>query len=756
MRLPHGRTEGDVKLLVGRLSAAVLMVAMLYAVLLLPFARPGPGFHAAVDGWLNVVVRLGIVAVLFVRSQVDRRERAAWLCLCGAQAVSLAASIAYFVHYRHVPQGASVTWADVGWLAFYPLLYAGVVLLLRARAPRMIPSLWLDGLVAGLSAAALAACFFAGGEGPFAGAESAGLVGFYPLADLILLALSVAATAILGNTADRVWWLLCGSFVTFAVADALYADAVLKGSYATGTLDLGWLVARLGLVAAAWVSVQPYPRTQPAEFERIRVLAVPVVSLLVILGLLFYGTAAGIPVLAASLALAAGAAVVVRIVMTFREVGALAEARRQARTDDLTGLPNRRAFTEGVHRALRRRAPAKPLAVLVLNVDSFKGVNDTLGHHRGDEVLEVLASRLGLVVRPPAMVARIGGDEFGILLDAADARAAEGVAERLRRACRAPFTIAARTLTLDASVGIAIHPRDGDAVSLMQRADIAMSAAKEHRLGQSFYRPDYHQATRGRLDAVEEMRGALAARQFVLHYQPKVSLDDGRVVGVEALVRWQHPTQGLLGPHMFLRQLERGGLMQDLTLSLLDQALAQWSVWHRQGKSLSVAVNLSVSDLLNPSLPDQVARALGHYGVTAGALILELTEDLLLVDRSQGREVVGTLSALGVCVQIDDYGTGFSTLGYLRDFPTLHGLKLDRSFIEGVASDARSEAIVASTIALAADLELELVAEGVEDEATREKLAELGCPQAQGYLFGRPVPAAEVSFGRDVSRPVPL
>jgi diguanylate cyclase len=735
-----------VKLLVSRLSSIVLTMASLYAVLLLPFTRPGPGFQPAIDGWLNGFVRFGIVAVLFVRSQVDRRERAAWLCLCGGQAISLAASITYFVHYRHVEQPSAVTWADIGWLAFYPLLYVGLVLLLRARVPRMIPSLWLDGLVAGLTAATLAAAFFAGGDGPFAGARSVGLISFYPIADLILVGLSVAATAILGNATDRVWWLLCGSFVMFAVADAVYAAAVIDNSYVPGTLDLGWLIARLGLLAAAWVSVRPYTRRRPAEFEGLRVLAVPVVSLFVILGLLFYGTTAELPVLAASLALAAGGAVVVRTLMTFREVGDLVEARRQARTDDLTGLPNRRAFTEGVHRALQRRSPRKPLAVLVLNVDSFKGVNDTLGYDRGDELLELLASRLQLVKRPQDMVARIGGDEFGMLLDDADAPTAEAVAERLRLACRGPFTIATRTVTLGASVGIGVFPQDGDAVALMQHADNAMSAAKEHRLGQSFFRPDYHQASRARLDGVEEMRDAIASHQFILHYQPKVSLSDGKVVGVEALVRWQHPSQGLLGPHMFLPQLERGGLMQDLTVSVLDQALAQWSAWNRQGTSISVAVNLSVSDLLNPSLPEQVARALARHGAGDGALILELTEDLLLSDRSRGREVIDTLSSQGVRVQIDDYGTGFSTLGYLRDLPTLHGLKLDRSFTEGIASEARSVAIVASTVALAADLGLELVAEGVEDEATSAKLTALGCPQAQGYFFGRPVPAAEVSF----------
>lgn len=740
------RSAHDLKRVVRGSSWVVLVLAAVYAALLVPPIRSGRGFQPLVDGWLNGIVRFGIIVVLFVRSQVDRRERAAWLFLCAGQSVSLAASVTYFAHYRHLDHGRTVTVADVGWLAFYPLLYIGLVLLLRSRVPRMIPSLWLDGLVAGLTAATVAAVLFGGGAGPFAGAGAIGLISFYPIADLVLVGLSVAAIAILGNTTDRVWWLLCGSFVLFAVADALYAAAVLDTGYVAGPLDLGWLMARLGLLAAAWVSVRPYARGRTPEFAGLRVLVVPIASLLVILGLLFYGTTTELPLPAALLALIAGVAIVVRTVLTFREVGDLSEARRQARTDDLTGLPNRRAFSEAVERALRRRSESNPLALLVLNIDSFKGINETLGYDRGDELLELLAPRLQLVMRPQDLVARIGGDEFGVLLDGADAKTAEVIAERLRRTCRGPFTVDGRTLNLGASVGIAVFPADGDAAELLQRADIAMSAAKDHRLGQTSYRPDLVQGGRSRLDAIDELRNAISAHEFVLHYQPKVSLRDGAVVGLEALVRWQHPTRGLLAPYVFLQQLERGGLMQDLTMSLLDQALAQWRTWDQHGTSTSVAVNLSVSDLLNPSLPAQVARALERHGASGGALILELTEDLLLADHTRGREVIDHLTSQGVRVQIDDYGTGFSTLGYLRDLPALHGLKLDRSFVAGITKDARSEAIVASTVGLAADLGLELVAEGVEDEATRAKLVDLGCPQAQGYLFGRPVPAAEVTF----------
>ena len=734
-------------ILLKRLSAAALLLAIVYAVLLLPGTRAASGYNPLVDGWLNIAFRVAAIAVLFVRSRIDPRERAAWLFLCGGLAVSTAASVTYFVHYQYVEQPPAVSVADVGWLVFYPLIYAGIVLFLRARVPRLLRSLWLDGFVAGLTAAALAAAILGGRGGPFAGASTAGLIIFYPFADLILFALTVAAIVILGRTTDRVWWLLCGSFLAYAVTDAAYAAAVVNNAYTAGLLDLGWLLARLGLVVAAWTSVRPDAQAKPAEFGGIHVLVVPGVCMAVVLGLLFSAAMTPLPLLAASLSLVAGAAVVARTLLTFREVRDLTELRRQARTDDLTGLPNRRAFTEAVQRALRQRSPRNPLALLVIDLDSFKEVNETFGHHRGDELLSMLAPRLQLANAAPATVARIGGDEFAVLLDEADAVTAETLAERLRSVCRGPFTIESRPLHMNASVGIALFPQDGeDPTSLLQHADIALSTAKEESTGHSFYRPDHHRASRARIEEVEELRAAIASEQFVLHYQPKVALADERVVGVEALVRWQHPTRGLLGPHLFLPQLERAGLMQSLTVSLLNQALAQWRAWELAGTSTTVAVNLSVSDLLDPSLPYQVARALERHSAPGSALILELTEDLLLADPARGGAVVESLSSLGVHVQVDDYGTGFSTLGYLRDLPTLHGLKLDRSFVTRVADDRRSEAIVASTIALAADLGLELVAEGIETEETRQKLVALGCPQAQGYLFGRPVPPEQVLF----------
>ena len=738
----------DRKVLLGRLSAAVLALGLVYAVLLVPGVRPTSGYNALIDAWLNGLVRLGVIAVLFVRSQIDRRERTAWLFLCAGMVNSLVASITYFAHYRYLERAPAVSAADVGWLLFYPLLYVGLGLLLRARVRRMLRSLWLDGVVAGLTAATLAAALLGGADGPFAGTGATGLVIFYPIADLLLFAIAVAAIAILGTATDRVWWLICGSFVAYAATDAIYAMQVANDTYTAGPLDLGWLVARLALVVAAWTSIRPAAEERPSPRGN-KVLTVPGVSLIIVLGVLFYGSRMEIPALASALGLAAGGAIVARTLLTFREVRDLVEARRQARSDELTGLPNRRALTEAMERALRQRSPTRPLALLVLDLDAFKEVNDSLGHHRGDELLGLLAPRLQIVSRPHDIVARIGGDEFGVLLEGADSATAEAVAERLRLACRRPFEIAGRTLHVSASVGIAVFPEDGDdAASLLQHADIAMYAAKEDRAGHSFYRPEYHRASRARLEAIEELRAAIPSGQFVLHYQPKVALHDMSVVGVEALVRWQHAARGLLGPHEFLAHLERAGLMPELTETLLDQAIAQWRAWHLAGTTTTVAVNLSVSDLLDPTLPEQVSHTLARHEAPGSALILELTEDLLLADPARGHAVVEALAARGVRVQVDDYGTGFSTLGYLRDLPALHGVKLDRSFITHVARDRRSEAIVASTIALASDLGLEFVAEGVETEDTRRRLVELGCPQAQGYLFGRPVQASDVQFGR--------
>jgi len=347
------------------------------------------------------------------------------------------------------------------------------------------------------------------------------------------------------------------------------------------------------------------------------------------------------------------------------------------------------------------------------------------------------------------LLARLGGDEFAILLEDAGYEEASSVAEKLRATLAEPFTTPAgssavgrMTLHSSVSIGIARFPDDGpDLSSLLRKADIAMYKAKISGEGHHVYSGTDHADGATRLRTVDELQAAIARDQFVLHYQPKVDLGTGDVHAVEALVRWDHPTRGLLYPDSFLNLVEVSGLMRSMTRLVLEMALDQAALWQAQGRHLTIAVNLSASSLVDAGLPDEVFAMLAARGVPPGALQLEITEDFLMADHDRARSILTRLRDGGVQISIDDYGTGYSSLSYLRELP-IDELKLDQSFVFPMADDPRAAALVASTIALAHSLGLRMVAEGVETEVAYAELKRLGCDQAQGFLVSRPVPAA--------------
>ncbi|MDQ1538889.1 MAG: hypothetical protein QOE58_3282 [Actinomycetota bacterium] len=414
-------------------------------------------------------------------------------------------------------------------------------------------------------------------------------------------------------------------------------------------------------------------------------------------------------------------------------------------TDDLTGLPNRRAlYAEGVARlggAQRTRQ-----ALLMLDLNKFKEVNDSLGHHVGDLLLIQVGSRLLEQLREGDALARLGGDEFAIFLEDAGHDEAAEVAVKLRTALAEPFELDGLTLDISVSVGISLFPGDGPDLSvLLRKADIAMYKAKSSGQGHHLYRAadDADEVTR--LQTVAELRTALTSDELVVHYQPKVNLRTGEVHSVEALVRWDHPTRGLLYPAAFLNLVEESRLMPTLTRVVLTLALDQAASWKAAAKPLTISVNLSASSLVDTDLPEQVALMLAVRGLLPSALQLEITEDFLVADRDLARSILTRLRDCGVQISVDDFGTGYSSLAYLRDLP-VDELKLDRSFIFPMADDARAAALVASTITLAHSLGLRMVAEGVETEVAYTELARLGCDEAQGYFISRPVPAAELDY----------
>ena len=422
-----------------------------------------------------------------------------------------------------------------------------------------------------------------------------------------------------------------------------------------------------------------------------------------------------------------------------RTLAMIREANAQATSDDLTGLPNRRAL----HRTARTRLtdPGERQALLLLDLDRFKEVNDSLGHHSGDELLVQVAGRLRAGLRPQDTLARLGGDEFAILLDAAGVLEAESIALSLGAALSEPFDLGVLSVHSAASIGIALFPEHGtDLSTLLRKADTAMYRAKAdggYRVHGGGDEPS------GLLRLTEELHTALAEDQLVLHYQPKVDLATGSVRGVEALVRWQHPTRGLLAPDAFLERVEASGLMAAMTRVVLTKALDQVAAWREEGRPMPVAVNLSASSLVDIELPAQIAGLLAERGLPPSSLHLEITEDFLMADRARARTILTALRGTGITISVDDFGTGYSSLAYLRDLP-IDELKLDRSFVMPMSQDARAAALVSSTIHLAHSLGLRMVAEGVEDAAAYAELARLGCDQAQGYHLTRPLPSAEL------------
>jgi diguanylate cyclase (GGDEF)-like protein len=419
------------------------------------------------------------------------------------------------------------------------------------------------------------------------------------------------------------------------------------------------------------------------------------------------------------------------------------ENHYQAMHDALTGLPNRTMFDAAAAEVL---ADNRQAAVLLLDLDRFKEVNDTLGHAAGDEVLRDIGSRLGAALADAACVARLGGDEFAVVLRDADAAQALQCARRIASALSVRLDISDVTLSLDASIGIALAPEHGhDIATLLRRADVAMYAAKDENAGATIYSADRDHHSTAQLSLVTELRESIAAGDLMLAYQPKTSLTaSGDVLGVEALVRWIHPVRGVVLPDAFIPVAEQTGLIGPLTDWVLREALAQCRRWLDEGLDLGVAVNISPRTLHDAKFPARVAELLSHARVPAAKLTLEITEGALMGNPDGAIDMLWELRRAGIRLSVDDLGVGHSSLSYLKRLP-VHEIKIDKSFVMGMADDDDDVAIVSAVVTMVQQLRMDVVAEGVEDERTWHRLAELGADAAQGYWMSRPLPAREVS-----------
>ena len=707
--------------------------------------RDQAGRIVAYDSVLYPALNIAAAAFVLLRAYKVRAER--WPCLLigAGMACSAAGDVVYALW---VPSGQMPSVADPLYLAFYPLVYAGMVLLMRDRLKRVPTAFRLDALICGLTLGAVAAAIATGPiDAALQGEPAAVLVGLaYPVGDLLLLALTAGMLPILGWRAELRWGLMIAGFMSYAVADTAYLFQATAGTYLEGTwVDACWPIASLFIAFAGWVpSSGTAPRPKP-------VLAAYVPAILcggIALAVAVMANQTRVAVALSALTLIA---VAWRFAVTFRDVSATAEAHRRAMTDELTGLPNRMSLATTLtavpveeSSALFRSRLSR--ALLLLDIDQFDEINYFAGRRAGDQLLNDVAARLTRAVRPDDVVARTGGDEFAILFaDGVDNTTVRARAGAILEALRAPFELDPITVQVDSSISIALFPDHCDHPNdLLNCVETTMAHAKDAvgkiviydagRVREEQDNDDY---------LVEELRGALSNDELTCFYQPKICADDGRVHSVEALLRWEHPTRGLLLPEEFLPTAERAGLMRQVANCVVNLALGQVQAWRTEGLRMTVAVNMSMVNLLDLDLVDTVDRLLSAHGVPPEALILEITEGTFANDSSRSRKTVYALRRLGVRISLDDYGTGWSSLARLQDL-SVDELKLDRVFVSRLAEDPRSIAIVRSTVALAHSLGADLVAEGVEDEATLQALRRYGCNITQGYVHTPPLPGGEL------------
>ncbi|MBI3595553.1 MAG: PAS domain S-box protein [Nitrospirae bacterium] len=418
----------------------------------------------------------------------------------------------------------------------------------------------------------------------------------------------------------------------------------------------------------------------------------------------------------------------------------------QALHDTLTDLPNRTLVLDRLRQAIHAAGrEGKPLALLLMDLDRFKDVNDALGHHHGDLLLKQVGPRVLSVLRESDTVARLGGDEFAVLLPATDIDGATVTAQKILEALDRPFVVEGFFLEIGASIGIALFPEHGEDVDmLMRRADVAMYTAKQSGSGFAVYISEHDRHSPHRLALMGELRHAVERQEFVLYYQPKVDLKTRRTIGVEALIRWQHPQHGLIPPDQFITLAEHTGFIRPLTLWVLGDALRQWRTWHQAGIDLPVSVNLSARNLQDLQLPDQIAELVRTTEAAPSTLELEITESAIMADPARAMEILMRLRAMKIRFSIDDFGVGYSSLGYLKKLP-VDEVKVDKSFVMGMTANADDAVIVRSTIDLAHNLGLKVVAEGVESREIWDRLVAMGCDAAQGHYLSRPIPAEEMT-----------
>lgn len=696
------------------------------------------------------------VAVLGVLVGVRRHRpvrRRAWWALAAGTAAWVAGDVTWVVldTLGHDPFPSP---ADVVYLSAYPVL-AVALHGLRPRGAGRDRAEVVEPLVVATGAALVLWVTMV--EPTWTGQHASQLARLvataYPVGDVVLLAL-VLQLALGGGARVPALRVLLAAFTATLAGDLVYQATGAAEAAAPVTEPLWLLGYLLTALAALHPSMRRIGAAGPPAGEGLVVGRVLLLagSVLLLPATILVESALGVPTHTDAVSVAA---VVLVVLVTVRMLGMVRQLQDQSRrltvladTDPLTGLENRRRFVERVTAAVRAAddADGPRSAVLVLGLEHRAELADTLGHRTGDRLLQAVATRLAAAVGP-APVARLGGDVLAVLVDRPagdDGAAALEQAAMWRALAAEPVTVDGVTVTLGGAVGVTLLPECGnDPAEVIHRAEVALTAARTGRRGVARWRAEMQQGDALTPVLMAELDEAIANGEVLVHLQPQVDLVDGRVSGAEALVRWHHPEHGMLAPLQFVPAAERTGQVRRLTVAVLDQALGHAALLRRTRPGFTVSVNLSMRDLLDPDVVEDVRAALVRHGLDATALELEITETMAMVDPVRSTEVLAALAELGVLLSVDDYGVGYGSLAYLQRLP-VRRLKIDRSFVRDVLADDASRAIVASTVDLATRLGLTVVAEGVEDDATLRALRDLGCAAAQGYGIARPCPPEEL------------
>lgn len=632
----------------------------------------------------------------------------------------------------HIVDNTSI--ADVPFLAYYPMAIAGIVLRIRTRMPRRSTYVWTDGGVAVLGTVTVGSVLLLQASD----LSTALTALLYPTLDIVVVSLLCGGIVVHGGRCGRSIGYLAAGAALIALADIHYMVGIVGGGYDVGSpLGGAWALGAVMVVRSTFLATDEEPvltRTRSSA-------AVP--ALFAFIALLVLAAPGSFHSATSLLAVSTAAVCLVRMLVTERDLSGLLLARHEARTDELTGLANRRHLNTALHEVVTLEDT--PMCLMMMDLDRFKEVNDILGHETGDRVLQLIARRLEVLVPEGSLLARFGGDEFVWLLRGIAADEARTLAGRVLEVLREPFDLGLQVVDLDASIGLVEYPRDGlEGATLLRHADIAMYRAKSERSGLLEYDPSFDPVLTGEYQLSAEVRRVSFDDEFVLRYQPLVSLAGKTLAGAEALVRWQHPRLGLLAPDRFLEVLMRSGRGAELTTWVTEASLAAVAAWRSVHPEAFVAVNLCADDLTDPDLVGRLDAAMARHGLPRAALHVEVPETLASLDRLSANDAVVRLGTAGYVVALDDFGTGTSSLSQLRELGP-NEVKVDKSFGMTAPRDATAATILRAAVDLGHALGMTVTVEGVDNVETLELLQAIGCDQAQGYLLAQPMRADELA-----------